>query len=124
MSFSETALTSIMVSQKESKAHFFNKIMSTPPKVQNDKQFIELLRKEFSIQEYLVTQPFVLSSSDIYKQLVFTHEVGVLASHHNQTFKSKSGTSSAGKKVVFFLVSSAKTAVLFQNCLANTKGKA
>lgn len=98
MSFSETALTSIMVSQKESKAHFFNKIMSTPPKVQNDKQFIELLRKEFSTQECLVTQPFLLSSSDIYKQLVFTHEVHVLARQHNQTLKSKSGTSSAGKK--------------------------
>jgi len=77
--------------------------MSTPPKVQNGKQFIELLRKEFSIQECLVTQPFLLSSSDIYKQLVFSHEVSVLASQHNQAFKSNSGTSSAGKKVVLFV---------------------
>lgn len=45
MSFSETDLTSITISQKENKTHFFNKIMSTPPKVQNGKQFIELLRK-------------------------------------------------------------------------------
>lgn len=73
--------------------------MSTPPKVQNGKQFIELLRKEFSIQGCLVTEPFLLSSSDIYKQLVFSHEVGVLASQHNQTFKSNSGTS-VGKKVL------------------------
>lgn len=40
-----------MVSEKENKTQFFNKIMSTPLKVQNGKQFIELLRKEFSIQE-------------------------------------------------------------------------
>lgn len=45
MSLSETNLTSIMISQKENKTHFFNKIISTPPKVQNGKQFIELLRK-------------------------------------------------------------------------------
>lgn len=124
--FSETALTSIMVSEKENKTQFFNKIMSTPLKVQNGKQFIELLRKEFSIQEWLVTQPFLLSSSDIYKQLVFSHEVGVLASQHNQTFKSNSGTSSVGKKVVLFVfpVWCAKTAALLQNCLANTKGRA
>lgn len=87
MSFSETALTSIMVSQKENKTHFFNKIMSTPPKVQNGKQFIELLRKELSIQECLVTQPFLLSSTDIYKQLVFSHEVGVLAKQQKQDFQ-------------------------------------
>lgn len=103
MSFSETALTSIMVFQKENKTHFFNKIMSTPPKVQNSKQFIELLRKEFSIQECLVTQPFLLSSSDIYKQLIFSHEAGMLASQHKQTFKSNLGTSSVGKKVVLFV---------------------
>lgn len=92
--------------KRKNKTDFFNKIMRTPPDTQDGKQFTELLRKEFSIEECLVIQPFLLSSSDIYKELVFRHELGGLARQHSQTFKSSSGTSSQLAQRWCFCVSS------------------
>lgn len=92
--------------KRKNKTDFFNKIMRTPPNTQDGKQFTELLRKESSIEECLVIQPFLLSSSDIYKELVFCHELGVLARQHSQTFKSSSGTSSQLAQRWCFCVSS------------------
>lgn len=93
MSFSKPALTLIIIPQKENKTHFFNKIVRTPPNMQAASSS-ELLINEFSIQEHLIIQPLLLSECNIYKELVFNHEVGMLASQHEADLKSSSGTSS------------------------------
>lgn len=60
--------------------------MRTPPSVQAASSS-ELLIKEFSIQEHLIIQPFLLSECDIYKELAFNHVVGMLASQHKADFE-------------------------------------